>query len=164
MNGRFRAMRRSLALKLPVEVTGTEPIGNRQNEPEPVPVEGRYASLRRGGSVFTNNPYVLSIIAKGYRLCFTSPPPPAQDPMGNKISPGALEDPGNARANIPNASYPPDTPGFYSNVFLVRNASGRWHPVIDLKQLNAHIYTKDFRMHTVSSVLSTVKRGDSHSK
>ena len=90
--------------------------------------------------------------------------PPAQDPMGNKISPGVLEDPGNARANIPNASYPPDTPGFYSNVFLVHNASGGWHPVIDLKQLNAHIYTPDFRMHTVSSVLSTVKRGDSHSK
>ena len=53
-----------------------------------------------------------------------------------------------------------DTPGFYSNVFLVRIASGGWHPVIDLKQLNAHIYAPHFHMHTKSSVLNTVKRGD----
>ena len=42
---------------------------------------------------------------------------------------------------------PPDTPGFYSNIFLVRKASGGWRPVIDLKQLNAHIYTPLFHMH-----------------
>ena len=28
---------------------------------------------------------------------------------------------------------PPDTPGFYSNVLLVHEASGGWRPVIDLK-------------------------------
>ena len=30
---------------------------------------------------------------------------------------------------------PPDSPGFYSNVFLVKKASGGWPPVIDLKNL-----------------------------
>ena len=55
---------------------------------------------------------------------------------------------------------PRDTPGFYSNVFLVCKASGGWHPVIDLKQLKAHIYAPDFHMHTISSVLSTVGKGD----
>ena len=54
----------------------------------------------------------------------------------------------------------PDTPGFYLNVFLVCKASGRWSPVVDLKQLNHHIDASHFRMHTISSVLSTVKRGD----
>ena len=33
----------------------------------------------------------------------------------------------------------PDTPGFYPNVFLVSKGSGGCHPVIHLKQLNAHI-------------------------
>ena len=49
----------------------------------------------------------------------------------------------------------PDTPGFYSNVFLVCKASGGWRPVIDLKQLNHHI-------DAISSVLSrpTIERGD----
>ena len=55
----------------------------------------------------------------------------------------------------------PDTPGFYSNAFMVRKASGGWRPVIDLKQLNHHINAPHFCMHTISSVLSTVeKKGD----
>ena len=52
----------------------------------------------------------------------------------------------------------PDTPGFYSNAFMVRKASGGWRPVIDLKQLNHHIDAPHFRMHTISSVLSTVEK------
>ena len=55
---------------------------------------------------------------------------------------------------------PPDSPGFYSNVFLVRKASGGWRPVIDLKNLNAHIHAPHFRTFTTSSVLSSIKKGD----
>ena len=47
-----------------------------------------------------------------------------------------------------------------SNVFLVRKASGGWRPVIDLKNLNAHIHASHFRMFMTSSVLSSVKKGD----
>ena len=53
-----------------------------------------------------------------------------------------------------------DTPGFYSNAFMVRKAAGGWRPVIDLKQLNHHIDAPHFRIHTISSVLSTLKKGD----
>ena len=55
---------------------------------------------------------------------------------------------------------PPDSPGFYSNVFLVRKSTGGWRPVIDLKNLNAHIHAPHFRMFTTSSLLSSVKKGD----
>ena len=41
---------------------------------------------------------------------------------------------------------PLNSPGFYSNVFLVRKASGGWRPVIDLKNLNSHIHAPHFRM------------------
>ena len=54
----------------------------------------------------------------------------------------------------------PDTAGFYLNVFLVRKACGGWRPVIDLKQLNHHIDAPHFCVHTISSVLNTVERGD----
>ena len=54
----------------------------------------------------------------------------------------------------------PDTPGFYSKVFLARKASGGWRPVINLKQLNHHIDAPHFCMHTISSVVSTIERGD----
>ena len=46
------------------------------------------------------------------------------------------------------------------NVLLVCKASGGWRPVLDLKQLNHHIDAPHFRMHTISSVLSTVEKGD----
>ena len=55
---------------------------------------------------------------------------------------------------------PPDSPGFYSNVFLVWKSSGGWRPVIDLKNLNAHIHAPHFHMFTTSSVLSSVEKGD----
>ena len=54
----------------------------------------------------------------------------------------------------------PDTPGFYSNVFLVHKASGGWRPVIDLKQLDHHVDAPYFHMHTIRSVLSTIESGD----
>ena len=55
---------------------------------------------------------------------------------------------------------PPDSPSFYSNVFLVRKSTGGWRPVIDLKNLNAHIHAPHFHMFTTSSVLSSVEKGD----
>ena len=84
--------------------------------------------------------------------------PSASDSLGNTMPPGDIEDPGNARADFPNAclDISSDTPGFYSNLFLVRKASGEWRPVIDLKQLNQHIDAPHFHMHTISSVLRTV--------
>ena len=41
---------------------------------------------------------------------------------------------------------------------MARKASGGWRPVIDLKQLNHHIDAPHFRMHNISSVLSTVEK------
>ena len=55
---------------------------------------------------------------------------------------------------------PPNSPGFHSNVFLVRKASGGWRLVTDLKSLNAHIWAPHFCMFITSSVLSTVRKGD----
>ena len=55
---------------------------------------------------------------------------------------------------------PPDSPGVYSNIFLVCKASEGWHPVTDLRRLNAHIFAPHFRMFTISSLLSTVRKGD----
>ena len=86
----------------------------------------------------------------------------ASDSLGNTIPSGDIEDPGNARANFPYASeernlrYISRHSRFYSNVFLARKASGGWRPAIDLTQLNQHIDAPHFRMHTISSVLSTI--------
>ena len=55
-----------------------------------------------GWKCVTNDPFVSSIVAKGYRLRFTSPS--ASDSLGNTIPPVDIEDPGNVRAEFPNAS------------------------------------------------------------
>ena len=130
------------------------------------PVGGRLSNFVEGWKRITNDPYILSIVAKGYRLRFTSPPLLRQIPWEIR-SPQDPKEVLGMREQITlmlqkNAitEVPPDSPGFYSNVFLVRKASGGWHPVIDLKNLNAHIHAPHFRMFTTSSVLSSVEKGD----
>ena len=134
--------------------------------PQVSPVGGRLENFMEGWKHITNNPYVLSIVAKGYRLRFTSPPLLRQAPWEIR----SPQDPQEILGMWEQISLmlqknaitegPPDSQGFYSNVFLVRKASGGWPPVIDLKNLNAHIHAPHFRMFTTSSVLSSVEKGD----
>ena len=134
--------------------------------PQVSPVGGRLSNFVEGWKRITNDPYVLSIVAKGYRLRFTSPPLLRQTPWEIR-SPQDPQEILGMREQISLmlqktaiTEVPPDSPGFYSNVFLVRKASGGWRPVIDLKNLNAHIHAPHFRMFTTSSVLSSVEKGD----
>ena len=113
--------------------------------------------LVEGWKRITNYPYVLSIVAKGYRLRFTSPPLLRQTPWEIR-SPQGPEEILGMREQITLmlqknviTEVPPNSPGFYSNVFLVRKASGGWGPVI---------HAPHFRMFTTSSVLSSVRKGD----
>ena len=119
-----------------------------------------------GWKHITNDPFVLSIIAKVYIPRFMSQPLLLQTPWEIQFPEESqkiqrmqeqifLMLQKNAISEIS-----PDTPGFYSNIFLVPKASGGLCPVINLKQLNHHIDAPHFRMHTISSVLSTVERGD----
>ena len=134
--------------------------------PQVSPVGGKLSNFVEGWKRITNDPYILSIVAKGYRLHFMSPPLLRQTPWEIR-SPQDPQEVLGMREQITlmlqkNAimEVPPDSPGFYSNVFLVRKASGGWRPVIDLKNLNTHIHARHFRMFTTSSVLSSVEKGD----
>ena len=126
------------------------------------PVGGRLSNFVEGWKRITNDPYVLSIVEKGYRLRFTSPQLLRQTPSEIR-SPQAPEEILGMREQITLmlqknviTEVPPNSPGFYSNLFLVGKASG----VIDLKNLNAHIHAPHFRMFTASSVLSSVRKGN----
>ena len=59
--------------------------------PQSTPVRGRLSKFVEGWKCITNDPYVLSIIAKGYRLHFTSPPLLRQNPW-EISSPHGLEE------------------------------------------------------------------------
>ena len=54
----------------------------------------------------------------------------------------------------------PQTPGFYSRLFVVQKDSGAWRPIIDLSTLNTYIASQHFHMETPQSVLRSIRQGD----
>ena len=54
----------------------------------------------------------------------------------------------------------PQSPSFYSRLFLVQKASGAWRPIIDLSTLNNYITSAHFHMETPRSVLNSIRPGD----
>lgn len=56
---------------------------------------------------------------------------------------------------------PPNTPGFYSRLFLVRKKdSNKWRPVIDLSRLNKFLVVPKFSMETAEKIRLSLQRGD----
>ena len=111
-----------------------------------------------------NDPYVLNIVAKGYRLRFMSPPLLLQTPWEIRFPEGSQKIQGmheqislmlqkNAISEIF-----PDTPGFLLE--RIPGMQGVWRVASSyrLKQLNHHFDAPYFHMHTIGTVLSTVEK------
>ena len=75
--------------------------------------------------------------------------------QGSRLKPGASK-PSSEGAVEP----APQSPGFYSCLFLVKKASGSWRPIIDLSTLNGFITSSRFHMETPRSVLNSIRPGD----
>ena len=54
----------------------------------------------------------------------------------------------------------PQTPGFYSRLFVVQKESGSWRPIIGLSTLNTFIVSQRFHTETPQSVLRSIRQGD----
>ena len=110
--------------------------------PQPAPVGRRLSEFVEGWKRITNDPSVLSIVTKGYRLRFKSPPLLRKTPWEIRSPQGPekvlcmWEQISLMLQKNTITEVPPNSPGFYSNVFLVRKASGGWRPVIDLKSMH----------------------------
>ena len=110
--------------------------------------------------------WVVEALRVGYRIPFDRRPPlskrplslPAYSPQSikgvaltqelqNLLRKGAVEP-------------APQSPGFYSRLFLVQKASGSWRPIIDLSTLNDYITSSHFHMETPQSVLRFIRPGD----
>ena len=108
----------------------------------------------------------MKALRVGYRIPFDRPPPlsecpvslPAYSPhsirgvalnqeLQNLLRKGAVEP-------------APQSPGFYSRLFLVKKASGSWRPIIDLSTLNHYVTSSRFHMETPRSVLNSIRPGD----
>ena len=110
--------------------------------------------------------WVVEALRVGYRIPFDRRPPLSERPLSlpayspqsikgvaltqelqNLLRKGAVEP-------------APQSPGFYSRLFLVQKVSGSWCPIIDLSTLNDYITSSRFHMETPRSVLSSIRPGD----
>ena len=110
--------------------------------------------------------WVVEALRVGYRIPFDRLPPLSERPLSlpaysphsirgvalnqelqNLLRKGAVEP-------------APQSPGFYSRLFLVKKASGSWRPIIDLSTLNGFITSSRFHMETPRSVLNSIRPGD----
>ena len=105
------------------------------------------------------------MLKEGYQLEFDSHPTLT-------TSPSVLTEPSRTKGQVMQEQFQklvekgalepvekPDTPGFYSRIFLVPKSSGGWRPVIDLSVLNLHLKKKPFKMETAESIRSALPRG-----
>ena len=110
--------------------------------------------------------WVVEALRVGYRIPFDRLPPLSERPLSlpaycpqsirgvaltqelqNLLRKGAVEP-------------APQSPAFYSRLFLVQKASGSWRPIIDLSTLNEYITSARFHMETPRSVLNSICPGD----
>ena len=128
-----------------------------------IPVGGRLAHFAEKWEEITDNKWVLSIVRSGFRIPFIKIPPLSSVPirMSQSSSPFLREE----IENLPNKRavervQNPETPGFYSRIFLVPKKNGKFCLILDLSLLNRYIEKQAFKMETVKSVRQAMRLND----
>ena len=124
---------------------------------------GRLAHFAEKWEEITDNKWVLSIVQNGFRIPFIKIPPLSSVPirMSQSSSPFLREEIENllnkrAVERVQN----PETPGFYSRIFLVPKKNGKFRLILDLSLLNCYIEKQAFKMETVKSVRQAMRLND----
>ena len=124
---------------------------------------GRLAHFAEKWEEITDNKWVLSIVRNGFRIPFIKIPPLSSVPirMSQSSSPFLREEIENllnkrAVERVQN----PETPGFYSRIFLVPKKNGKFRLILDLSLLNSYIEKQAFKMETVKSVRQAMRLND----
>ena len=110
--------------------------------------------------------WVVEVLREGYRILFSRGPPLSDQPLPmpsyspSSIRGKALEKEFQDLLLKRAIEQAPQTPGFYSRLFVVQKDSGAWRPIIDLSTLNTYIASQHFHMETPQSVLRSIRQGD----
>ena len=136
------------------------PLSPMRND-RPGPVGGRLRSFAHLWPLVTSDKFVLETVTRGYRIEFTSKPPTTSKVWWTETpkNPSRREDLERGlqsmldKKAIREIPVSPDTPGFYSPIFLVAKESGGWRPILNLKAFNKFIVPPSFRMETLRTVM-----------
>ena len=109
----------------------------------------------------TSDKFVLETVTRGYRIEFTSKPPTTSKVWWTETpkNPSRREDLERGlqsmldKKAIREIPVSPDTPGFYSPIFLVAKESGGWRPILNLKAFNKFVVPPSFRMETLRTFM-----------
>ena len=110
--------------------------------------------------------WVVEALRVGYRIPFDRRPPLSERPLSlpayspQSIKGVALTQELQTLLRKGAVEPAPQSPGFYSRLFLVQKASGSWRPIIDLSTLNDYVTSSHFYMETPQSVLRSIRPGD----
>ena len=110
--------------------------------------------------------WVVEVLRVGYQIPFDRQPPLSERPLSllayspQSIKGVALTQELQHLLQKGAVEPAPQSPGFYSRLFLVQKASGSWRPIIDLSILNGYITLSHFHMETPQSVLRSIRPGD----
>ena len=144
---------------LPVDSENLPPLPLPQPQ---IPVGGRLAHFALNWQNITNDQWVLSLIKNGYQIPFKDQPPLSREPIffqqsqrreleeevTSLLQKGAVEE------------IQPETPGFYSRIFLVPKKNGKLRLIIDLSTLNKYVFVQSFRMETQRKVRNAIRQND----
>lgn len=130
-----------------------------------LPVGGRLKFFIDQWKLITDDKWVLSTIAKGYKLEFQNFPPFSgiRETVVNASNQAILNSEVESllqKAAIEPVPFAQRHQGFYSTFFLVSKKSGELRAVINLRPLNQYLKTKHFKMDTLKTVMNLVKKGD----
>ena len=131
--------------------------------PQPqIPVGGRLAHFATVWQTVTNNQWVLSIVKRGYKIPFVDHPPLSEIPIFFQQTQNLQleEEINNLLQKRAVEEIYPESPGFYSRVFLVPKKNGKLRLIIDLSTLNKHIFTQSFKMKTQRKVRNAIQKHD----
>lgn len=135
------------------------------NPPSEPPIGGRLALFTRQWEVSTTDAWVRETILSGLTLEFHSTPPTvfltcpvSRDRTKRTLVSSAIKH--LSIKAIQRVSRDQYGQGFYSCLFLVRKSSGGWRAVLDLKALNQYIIYRWCKMHSLHTILDTIRPGD----
>ena len=112
------------------------------------------------------SPWILNTLARGYRLQFARKPPPFSDVVFSNVKGreglvlqqeilSLLE-----KGAIREVPVDQRRSGFYSRYFLVKKKGGGLRPILDLRVLNRHLKSFQFKMLTAKSLVRAIRPGD----
>ena len=110
--------------------------------------------------------WVVEVLRVGYQIPFDRQPPLSERPLSlpayspQSIKGVALTQELQNLHQKGTVKPAPQSPGFYSRLFLVQKASGSLGPIIDLSTLNGYVTSSHFHMETPQSVLHSIRPGD----